>query len=317
VANLITQHHFTDFELFAETIRGYDFDVKQIEPGLFTVFSQQVISGSVTITRFTSSLRIEVNGSPPPDIRTFGIPTRRCEPFVWRNRQSPANTIQIYNPSTELAVMTGKKFEAMDVSISESNLNALNRQWGFPELASIIGNREMITCDPVKMKGLRQTLDYVCTSLGRQPNRLQQDVALQNAIRYQVPYHLVDALMTSTSLKIKHAAQSRDRAIKATIEYIQASPDKALTIEAICHSTGIHKRTLQRTFMDMYGVTPKYYLQVHRLNNVYKKLQKSRPETTKITDVALDQGYWHMSQFAADYRRLFGELPSTTLSRSR
>lgn len=24
-------------------------------------------------------------------------------------------------------------------------------------------------------------------------------------------------------------------------------------------------------------------------------------------------GYWHMSQFASDYRRMFGELPSDTL----
>jgi hypothetical protein len=32
--------------------------------------------------------------------------------------------------------------------------------------------------------------------------------------------------------------------------------------------------------------------------------------------VALRKGYWHMSQFAADYRRLFGELPSSTLHRS-
>ncbi|MCX2981139.1 hypothetical protein EYC98_09710 [Halieaceae bacterium IMCC14734] len=28
------------------------------------------------------------------------------------------------------------------------------------------------------------------------------------------------------------------------------------------------------------------------------------------------RGYWHMSQFALDYHRLFGELPSFTLRRS-
>ncbi len=60
-------------------------------------------------------------------------------------------------------------------------------------------------------------------------------------------------------------------------------------------------------------MTPKSYLQSLRLNDAYKILLQSYPETTKVTDVALSQGYWHMSQFAADYHRQFGELPSATL----
>jgi transcriptional regulator GlxA family with amidase domain len=52
-------------------------------------------------------------------------------------------------------------------------------------------------------------------------------------------------------------------------------------------------------------MTPKAYLQSLRLNDAYKILLQSGPETTKVTDVALSQGYWHMSQF--------GELPSATL----
>ncbi|MCK5375915.1 MAG: helix-turn-helix domain-containing protein, partial [Acidobacteria bacterium] len=32
-----------------------------------------------------------------------------------------------------------------------------------------------------------------------------------------------------------------------------------------------------------------------------------------VTDVANNWGFWHMGQFAADYRKMFGELPSQTL----
>ncbi len=81
----------------------------------------------------------------------------------------------------------------------------------------------------------------------------------------------------------------------------------------LCLDTGINNYTLQRAFLDQYGMTPKSYLQSLRLNDAYKMLLQSDPETTKVTDVALSQGYWHMSQFAADYRRQFGELPSATL----
>jgi AraC-like DNA-binding protein len=32
-----------------------------------------------------------------------------------------------------------------------------------------------------------------------------------------------------------------------------------------------------------------------------------------VQDVAAHWGFWHLGQFAQDYKRLFGELPSTTL----
>jgi AraC family ethanolamine operon transcriptional activator len=32
-----------------------------------------------------------------------------------------------------------------------------------------------------------------------------------------------------------------------------------------------------------------------------------------IQDIASHWGFWHLSQFAQDYKKLFGELPSATL----
>ena len=35
-----------------------------------------------------------------------------------------------------------------------------------------------------------------------------------------------------------------------------------------------------------------------------------------IRDIANRYGFWHMGQFAADYKKLFGELPSKTLKQN-
>jgi AraC family ethanolamine operon transcriptional activator len=51
------------------------------------------------------------------------------------------------------------------------------------------------------------------------------------------------------------------------------------------------------------------------LNQVRRQLQMRRSDKIKIADVANDWGFWHMGQFAKDYRRMFGELPSDTLAR--
>ena len=61
-------------------------------------------------------------------------------------------------------------------------------------------------------------------------------------------------------------------------------------------------------------MTPKAYLQAQRLHGVRRELRVADTETV-IADVAGRWGFWHMGQFAADYRRTFDQLPSETLLR--
>ena len=77
---------------------------------------------------------------------------------------------------------------------------------------------------------------------------------------------------------------------------------------------GVSERTLRYAFREQLGVSPKQYLQLVRLGGVRRNLQLAAAGV-KIVDVANRWGFWHMGQFAADYRRQFGELPSETLRR--
>ena len=49
---------------------------------------------------------------------------------------------------------------------------------------------------------------------------------------------------------------------------------------------------------------------------VRKLLRIAEPKRFSIADAANRWGFWHMGQFTADYRELFGELPSKTLRNS-
>ena len=53
-----------------------------------------------------------------------------------------------------------------------------------------------------------------------------------------------------------------------------------------------------------------------RLDRAQREIYE-RGESAKISDIANHWGFWHMGQFAADYRAQFGELPSTTIKRIR
>ena len=89
-----------------------------------------------------------------------------------------------------------------------------------------------------------------------------------------------------------------------------------MKIQEICDSTGIAARTLERAFKESFGIGPKAYQQRQRLSAVRELLLESAPDTV-IADVANYWGFWHMGQFAKDYRALFDELPSETLANTR
>ena len=66
-----------------------------------------------------------------------------------------------------------------------------------------------------------------------------------------------------------------------------------------------------------FGVTPKKYIKFLRLARVHKGLRNfDTQECESIIELASIQGFWHMGQFAADYSRVYGELPSETLNRN-
>lgn len=95
----------------------------------------------------------------------------------------------------------------------------------------------------------------------------------------------------------------------AIVEHAQVP----ITVKQLCSITGASERTLQYAFQEKYGLTPKTYIQAYRLNQVRKVLRASSVLSRRVVDVANDWGFWHMGQFAKDYQRLFGELPSATL----
>ena len=306
---------FNDFETFSDAVKGYDLDIRQLSRGSFSAEMQHVSHGAVVINRFLTSLRVEAYGGPPPGALTFGVPTGHCDPFVWRHMSTLANSIQVYHSDTELALVTNPLFEAIDVSISQDEFARLCQVWEFPEPERLIGNREMVICRSAEMEDLRASLKYVCDTLELGPERLLQDAELRNLVSFQVPYMIASALISSELAPVNPSAARREYALRNAIEYIQETANEAVTIETVCNEIGVGMRTLQRAFRDRYDLSPKFYLQSQKLNSIYKILLRAHPQTTRVTDVAMDQGYWHLGQFASDYRRFFGELPSDTLQR--
>jgi transcriptional regulator GlxA family with amidase domain len=101
----------------------------------------------------------------------------------------------------------------------------------------------------------------------------------------------------------------RDRALARALAIMTEHPDDCLPISEICRLSGASWRTLERAFLERFAIGPKAYYSNLRLHRARRDLLEAGPATL-VADVANRWGFWHMGKFAADYRALFGDLPS-------
>jgi AraC family transcriptional regulator, ethanolamine operon transcriptional activator len=89
-----------------------------------------------------------------------------------------------------------------------------------------------------------------------------------------------------------------------------------LQVIDLCRAVGVSRRTLQTSFQQVLGVSPLAYLRAMRLNGARRMLLQGDP-AMKVKDAIETWGFWHLSRFSQEYRRLFGELPSLSLRRAQ
>ncbi|HAT4913336.1 TPA: AraC family transcriptional regulator [Serratia marcescens] len=101
--------------------------------------------------------------------------------------------------------------------------------------------------------------------------------------------------------------------LRRAVEHINENIDSPLTLVEIASAAQCSIRTLQRVFHDWRQIGIMQYVKEVRLQRVREDLLQS--EINSVTEVATRWGFFHLSQFAADYRKKYGELPSETRRR--
>jgi AraC family ethanolamine operon transcriptional activator len=85
-------------------------------------------------------------------------------------------------------------------------------------------------------------------------------------------------------------------------------------IDRLSRIIGTSERALHQGFKERFGVSPKMYIQIMRLNEAHKELRDSSSRKT-VSDTAMEWGFYHLGRFSNQYKRMFGQLPSTTQKR--
>lgn len=104
--------------------------------------------------------------------------------------------------------------------------------------------------------------------------------------------------------------------IKKAEAYIHDNIDSPILLEDLAREACISLRSIYSGFHNYLNTTPMAYIKQAKLNRIHEELKKLEPSQASVSEVALNYGFSHFGNFAASYKKMFGELPSDTLRKA-
>lgn len=95
--------------------------------------------------------------------------------------------------------------------------------------------------------------------------------------------------------------------------FLLDSIEETITVQSITEQFKISDKTLETSFKSLFGITPKHFINLLKLNHAHEDLQLSDTQMVNVSDIATKWGFSHFGRFAKEYKGLFGVLPSETL----
>jgi AraC-like DNA-binding protein len=103
-------------------------------------------------------------------------------------------------------------------------------------------------------------------------------------------------------------------AVRRAVAFIDANAGLPITLDDIAGAARVGVRAVQSGFRRHLGQTPMEYLRQVRLGHAHRELQAADPTTgSTVAAVARRWGWASPAQFAAAYRRAYGQTPGRTL----
>ena len=287
---------FDNFDDFNRSVRGWNAAFSQVEEGLATVrlrhrMSPQINALDVSFSHSTASF-----GSTQRGHRTFGMVDigTGCS---WCRQDVDASQILRFDAHEEFETYTPSGFMGRTLSVDESLIEEIASQLQFTGfLERLAGAEDVLTVSPAAATGLRNLFD--------------RDHRSEQSLRTVVEQFMV--LLETDVIPVGGPRQKHtSRLVDNALSYIVANAEEAPTVAELCAQLGVGYRMLDRAFKERLGHGPKSCILAFRLHKVREAVCASDRDM-KIVDIANHWGFWHQGDFARNYRRVFGELPSDT-----
>jgi AraC family ethanolamine operon transcriptional activator len=306
---------FYDYDALLETVQGTSVNISLLKSAPYRGEITHTALENIWLDTSTNNTAAQSVGIVPEDRFLLGVNRKEMAPIRQAGATWTTQRPLFFTPGAEMDLLQlgGVDVQglALDRDFFEQKIGALLEPETYPQLSSwrslSPSGQTLRTLSTLletilyfAEEGILQTLPPASVA------NLEEAVALTFA-----------DLWYSTSLNCQHPSRAKPVSLAWRVRnFMRDQASARLRLTDICAEFSISKRTLQYVFAKEYGISPMKYLQMIRLNRVYRQLLQADPQATTVTNVAMNSGFWHMGNFSGAYKQLFGESPSHTLQRT-
>lgn len=303
---------FDDFDQFIDAVVAWDLDFRQLSPQRASTALTLATSAELQLSLARIGCHCDQAGSALVGFHTFAVVAEGSSPFTWREQPVDRGSLLVFGSGGEFSSASLPAFAVHTIAIADTALAA--RPAG-RRLLGATRPGQVAHCAPTAIDAIRLAVDDGLRAL------VNDRPAAQRARRMADLLDVLVALLDQAAVGGRHNDTRTSRAGRRAVasrarELVVANPAEVVSVAALAARVGTTERSLHRAFSEHFDLSPKRYLQAARLNAARRALRTAEADGATVAEVAGRFGFWHTSQFAADYRRLFGERPSETLRRT-
>ncbi|HWW71503.1 MAG TPA: helix-turn-helix domain-containing protein [Duganella sp.] len=307
-----TRHHTTRTSDLCEherVLTGWHQTYDQLSKGKFSGRITEALIGDVQLFEEQTSQAVFETGPGRSGVVALGVFSSLEGEARWRGHAVGMDHVTALSDHASLELCTPPNCTMLSITVPVS-LVTTGEEPAVKDADQLLLNAANHVHSPSLALLVRHRLGTALRTMALHPQQFAQAEA-----RDQLASELVG--LVDGYLCLATAADGRPDAKKAlhvvarAREYIEANPERPITVLELCARTRTARRTLQDCFTQVTGMSPAAYLKAIRLNGFHRSLKHAAGAGT-IADIAATWGFWHMSQLSLDYKRLFGELPSET-----
>lgn len=306
----------TDPAELSDLLRDWNFEFTQLTPGKLHANGAMVDLGGVNVARVATNRTLLQKGFAPRNMAGMFIPGAGSGPaYAYGQLVEAGQCVTLAESDLSEAVTHGYYVDValgFDMNACRSQLDALNGG----SLGIALGT-SIVAPDPSWIDDMLGRVEWLLTAVGEHPQSLN-DARVRASLADRVLAAMVrfDSSPADVDSTTRAARAGRRVAVRLACEFIHSRLSEPLQLSQLCRHARLKIRSLEYGFREVTGLTPVAYIRSLRLNAVRKALQQdTSPHPRSISEIAMDAGFWHLSQFAVDYRRFFGETPTETRRR--
>jgi AraC family ethanolamine operon transcriptional activator len=293
---------FDDVSEQSHMLQGFDQMYRQIGPGRFSgAFGSGVYRDGVAIHIEIANRAMLQQGTVPKGSVGVGLILSKSDPCA-------LNGFHLDQQSAVL-LPSGAEFDARYSGSTRFLLITVP----LATIQKTIGSELLNKALPLKLEARsseRRRFVSWADSTHQQSRANLPSRMLIDSLLDRIGWHSVQPKVVRSNAKDNYKLYCRVR------DWISENLHNQISMDIMSREIGASRRSIEYCLKSITGESPQCYIRLLRLNDTKERLKQAPTgNSANITSIALQSGFNHLGRFSKEYKTLFGELPSSALTR--